>query len=259
MARRSGSEGSDCRPSAMALMACGGGKFSTISQVLMRNVRNGASRASRLESLILSGSSCSSIQFSTPILLTRSTSPGRGPKVSRSSACSARFAGSMFPMEASADFFFAATANRQTSKNVADKNNLERKPKAWDPSRSPYSSYKPALEKKLLAGAGNLGGVNAALGGLIFQVGGQLINVGWADIADGLRIEELLAASGSFAAHTGEQCLHHFGIVFLRRLAHNLAECLAHRHAGPVRTLVSHSIKAIGHGDNGHRQRASCC
>jgi len=106
-------------------------------------------------------------------------------------------------MEASADFFFAATANRQTSKNVADKNDLERKPKAWDPSRSPYSSYKPALEKKLLAGAGNLGGVYAALGSLIFQVGGQLINVGWADIADGLRIKELLAASGGFAAHTG--------------------------------------------------------
>ena len=106
-------------------------------------------------------------------------------------------------MEASADFFFAATANRQTSKNVADKNNLERKPKAWDPSRSPYSSYKPALEKKLLAGAGNLGGVNAALSGLVFQVGGQLINVGWADIADGLRVEELLAAPGGFATHTG--------------------------------------------------------
>ena len=106
-------------------------------------------------------------------------------------------------MEASADFFFAATANRQTSKNVADKNNLERKPKAWDPSRSPYSSYKPALEKKLLAGAGNLGGVNAALGGLVFQVGGQLVYIGWADIADGLRIKELLAASGGFAAHTG--------------------------------------------------------
>src|SRR5438309_258362 len=177
MARRAGSEGSDCRPSAMALMACGGGKFSTISRVLMRNVRNGASRASRLESLILSGFSCSSIQFSTPILLTRSTSPGRGPKVSRSSACSARFAGSMVPMGASADFFFAATANRQTSKNVADKSNLERKIKARDSDfeDSITAATNPRWRKSCWLAAGNLGGVYAALGGLVFQVGGQLV------------------------------------------------------------------------------------
>src|SRR5207237_9906688 len=138
----------------------------------------------------LSGFSCSSIQFSTPILLTRSTSSGRGPKVSRSSACSARFAGAMVPMEASAGFLFAATANRQTSKNVADKNDLERKPKAWDPRDHPTAATNPRWRKSCWLAAGNLGGVYAALGGLVFHVGGQLVYIGWPDIPDGPRIEE---------------------------------------------------------------------
>src|SRR5579864_1952117 len=91
-----GSDGMDIRPFSIAFSTCCGGKFSTISLVLIFNVRKGASRASIALSSIFSGCSCSSNHLSTPIALTRSTSPGRIPKVKRFSAWTMRLSSSIW-------------------------------------------------------------------------------------------------------------------------------------------------------------------
>src|SRR5439155_18615442 len=129
MARLAGSEGICILPSAIARRTWGGGKLSTMFWVLMCRVSSGASRASRAELSILSGWSCCSIHLSTPILLTISISPGRGPKVRRFRACSARFSSSICGMAAAAldcaealfDFFFlSAPMSREAPKLSAN-------------------------------------------------------------------------------------------------------------------------------------------
>ena len=90
-ARFAGSEGMGLLPSMTCLIIWLSGNSSAISFELMCNVRKGARRASMALSGIFSGCSCRSIQRSTPIAMTCWTSPGRGPKVRRLSACTARF------------------------------------------------------------------------------------------------------------------------------------------------------------------------
>src|SRR5258707_8488312 len=90
-----GSCGMDMRPFSIAFSTCGGGKFSTISFVLIFSVRKGASRDSTAPSSILSGWSCSSNHLSSPSVCTRSTSLGRTPKVKRLSAWTIRLSSSI--------------------------------------------------------------------------------------------------------------------------------------------------------------------
>src|SRR6266700_73193 len=85
----------DLRPFSTCRSTCGGGKFSTISCVLILSVRKGARRASTALSSIFSGLSCSSSHLSRPMVRTRSTSPGRMPKVKRFKACTMRLSSSM--------------------------------------------------------------------------------------------------------------------------------------------------------------------
>src|SRR3979411_2243625 len=106
-ARFAASEGMGFLPSDTALINCGSGNSSPLSFVLRRIVRRGASRLSRASFLILSGWSCRSIHLSTPMAITCWTSPGRGPKLRRLSACTARFWSSC-PDAELASFFFAS-------------------------------------------------------------------------------------------------------------------------------------------------------
>src|SRR5580700_4432580 len=96
----------------------------------MRRVRKGARRASTALSEIFSGCNCRSIQWSTPIAVTCWTSPGRGPNVSRLSACTARFC-SVELASADLSFFLAsscgtATARLRHSRKGASAPNLNR-------------------------------------------------------------------------------------------------------------------------------------
>src|SRR5271165_1779204 len=76
---------------SIAALSCGlGGKSITIWRALMRSVRYNSRRACIALSSIFSGCNCSSIHLSTPTADTLSASPGRGPNVRRSSACTAR-------------------------------------------------------------------------------------------------------------------------------------------------------------------------
>src|SRR5271166_621054 len=95
---------------SIAALSCGlGGKSVTIWRVLMRSVRYNCRRACIALSSIFSGCNCSSIHWATPMADTLSTSPGRGPNVRRSSACTARRFSSA-TLDSFGLFFAASTA-----------------------------------------------------------------------------------------------------------------------------------------------------
>ncbi len=90
IAASTGSVGMGCFPSATRWIVPRSGNTCSACSGVMFSVGKSARRRSSAGSLIASGFSCCSNHLSAPIASTRSTSPGRGPKVNRSSNCSAR-------------------------------------------------------------------------------------------------------------------------------------------------------------------------
>src|SRR6516164_9520721 len=90
-----------------------GGNSITISREVICSVRNCASRCCIERLSILSGCNCRSIHLSTPIAATVCASPGRGPNVRRSSACTARRCSSA--AFDSLDLLFAVTTAERKS------------------------------------------------------------------------------------------------------------------------------------------------
>src|ERR1041385_2966056 len=179
----------DMRPFSMAFNTCGGGKFSTISRVLIFSVRKGASRDSTAPSSIFSGWSCSSNHLSRPMARTRSTSPGRTPKVKRLRAWTMRLSSSIcigavavlgrFDLDVLSP---ATSAAAESSTTRPSRINCLRVAGIDAPGTLLYSgiltpSYAKVVEKTRLR-QGNAAAVHATV-----EFGGHMIYVGGRDVA----------------------------------------------------------------------------
>src|SRR5947208_3131619 len=103
---------------------------------------------------IFSGCNCKSIQLSTPIASTCWTSPGRGPKASRFSACTARFCSVAL---ASGDFSFFLASDCGTAQATLTASRIHATVRRRDGmqgglSYSELLQYEPANHKRLLTG-----------------------------------------------------------------------------------------------------------
>src|SRR5215472_1131242 len=221
--------------------------------------------------------------------MTLSRSPGRGPKVSRFSACSARLRSSIrvpagvnflvpratregrasakaetktaaayFPGPECIRYPATAEGGPEDLEPGAGKKLLATRLSALglQPSRKPQKLRKSANYwslSRLMTGGPHLGQIQAPVSDFVLQVGSELVDVSRGDIHGALE-QGGAAAAHCIATHLHQQRLYGVGIKFLRRQTNNFTQRAAHRDGIAVRAFAGHGIERVSQCHNAHAE-----